>query len=490
MRAHHARACAAVTPRARVHRRRVDGRGVTRAASRGGGPEVFFDRLVVMSASRVFVCSGLSVARARVFGPQRRACLCVRAAASRELAARAMSLARASLGSDAVREATRGRKLWLAPLTKGGNVAFRRLVGCDFGCEVTMSEMAFAKFLIKGARVERARIRRCAQDDRGKVFGAQIATNAIAEGQRAVMMAMESGADFVDLNCGCPIHETWRRGLGAALLKKPEKLERLVNGIVSGIDGAPLTVKIRLGIESSSAATKIAERLENAGAAAIIVHGRTKEQRYTKSADYDVIRQIVSERAIPVIGNGDVLTWYDAQQRLDYSGCAGIMVGRGALIKPWIFKEFREKKEWEPTAEDRVGVYYTLRNYMQEAFGDDDWGLRRYNEFMPWHQGFFCRYRPLPEARFGGRAIDDPLLQSRLGFAVDGEDESNLSLLERLLRCESEDAHKAISDILWEASDVGDALDRLETTAKTSLDQWLAQVASGDKSATDDSYRG
>ncbi|OUS46682.1 tRNA-dihydrouridine synthase [Ostreococcus tauri] len=166
---------------------------------------------------------------------------------------------------------------------------------------------------------------------------------------------MESGADFVDLNCGCPIHETWRRGLGAALLKKPEKLERLVNGIVSGIDGAPLTVKIRLGIESSSPATKIAERLENAGAAAIIVHGRTKEQRYTKSADYDVIRQIVSERAIPVIGNGDVLTWYDAQQRLDYSGCAGIMVGRGALIKPWIFKEFREKKEWEPTAEDRVG---------------------------------------------------------------------------------------------------------------------------------------
>ena len=91
------------------------------------------------------------------------------------------------------------------------------------------------------------------------------------------------------------------------------------------------------------------------GASAVIVHGRTKEQRYTKAADYDVIRDIVRERKIPIIGNGDVLTWYDARDRMEHSGVAAMMVGRGALIKPWIFKEYRERKCWNPTAEQRVG---------------------------------------------------------------------------------------------------------------------------------------
>ncbi|ABO98995.1 predicted protein, partial [Ostreococcus lucimarinus CCE9901] len=285
-------------------------------------------------------------------------------------------------------------QLWLAPLTKGGNAPFRRLCASEFGAEVVVSEMAFARFLAKGARVERARVRRH-EGDAGDCFGAQIATNAIEEGVNAALIASgEFGADFVDLNCGCPIHETWKRGLGAALLKKPAKLERLVEGIASRID-VPLTVKIRLGIDSSSQARRIAEGLENAGASAVVVHGRTKEQRYTKAADYDVIRDIVRERNIPIIGNGDVLTWYDARDRMEHSGVAAMMVGRGALIKPWIFKEYRERKCWNPTVEQRVGVYYTLRNYMREGFGDDELGKRRFDEFFPWHLGFFCRYRPL-----------------------------------------------------------------------------------------------
>ena len=328
------------------------------------------------------------------------------------------------------------------------------------------------------------------EGDAGDCFGAQIATNAIEEGVNAAKIASgEFGADFVDLNCGCPIHETWKRGLGAALLKKPAKLERLVEGIASGID-VPLTVKIRLGIESSSQARRIAEGLENAGASAVIVHGRTKEQRYTKAADYDVIRDIVRERKIPIIGNGDVLTWYDARDRMEHSGVAAMMVGRGALIKPWIFKEYRERKCWNPTAEQRVGVYYTLRNYMREGFGDDELGKRRFDEFFPWHLGFFCRYRPLPEDVFGGRPLDDPLLQSRLGFAVDGEVEDDLPIVERLLRCESEDAHLAISEVLWSADSVGDAMDKLETIAKASLDGWRAQVAAGDRGAHTDTIRG
>lgn len=382
-------------------------------------------------------------------------------------------------------------ELWLAPLTKGGNLPFRRLVAEEFGAKVTVSEMAFARFLLRGNRVERARLRRTNDASLGGVFGAQIATNAIAEGVRAGIMIAESGdVDFLDLNCGCPIHETWKRGLGAALLKKPAKLERLVEGIANGVP-LPLTVKIRLGIDSVTPARRIAESLENAGAAAIIIHGRTKEQRYTKSSDWDAIREIVSERNIPIIGNGDILTYYEARDRIEASGVAACMTGRGALIKPWIFQEFRENKAWEPTTEERVGVYHRLRELMRECWGDDTIGKERFDTFMPWHLGFFCRYRPLPESVFGGRALDDPLLQSRLGLAVDGEGDFNdLPIVEQLLRCESEDAHAAISEILWNSDTAGNAMDALESAAKASLKTWQEQVAAGDRGSSDDTIRG
>ena len=114
-------------------------------------------------------------------------------------------------------------ELMLAPLTKGGNLPFRRLC-VELGCNVTVSEMVFARYALKRNPVELARLRRHESE---KVFGVQIATNQIAEGVNAGRLAFESGADFLDLNCGCPIHETWKRGLGAKLLKKPAKLERL-----------------------------------------------------------------------------------------------------------------------------------------------------------------------------------------------------------------------------------------------------------------------
>ena len=94
---------------------------------------------------------------------------------------------------------------------------------------------------------------------------------------------------------------------------------------------------------------------------------------------------------LPVIGNGDILTWYEARDRMERSGAHAAMVGRGALIKPWIFKEVKEGKEWEPTVAERVEVYARLTRYMKEHFGDDDIGLKRFMIFMPWHLGFFCR---------------------------------------------------------------------------------------------------
>jgi len=367
-------------------------------------------------------------------------------------------------------------QLFLAPLTKGGNLPFRRLC-VDFGCNVTVSEMVFARFLLKGNPVEKARLRRHASEP---LYGVQIATNQISEGVNAGRLAFDAGADFLDLNCGCPIHETWKRGLGAALLRKPAKLERLVRGIVEGVQ-LPVTVKIRLGAGSSEApAQALAEACERAGASAVVVHGRTKDQRYTKAANWNAIGEIQRARDIPVVGNGDILTWYEHKQRLDISGASAAMVGRGALIKPWIFKEVLEGKEWEPTPEERVEVYLRLCGFFKDHFQEDAMGMKRYMEFMPWHFGFFCRYRPLPEATYGAMAVEHPLLQTRVGIVTAAEelDVADLRSLERLLRCENEDAHERICLALWHADgSVTAAVAALEEIAGDgSLERWDAEA--------------
>jgi tRNA-dihydrouridine synthase 3 len=173
-------------------------------------------------------------------------------------------------------------KLILAPLTRGGNLPFRQLCA-DFGCEAAVSEMVFARSLVgrngggKGAqKAEKTRLRRAANEP---LFGVQIATNNIAEGVAAARLAQEAGASFLSLNVGCPIYEATRRGLGAAMLRKPTKLARLVAGLVAETD-LPVEVKIRTGPgESNINAGFVAALMEAAGAAVVTIHGRTMEQR-------------------------------------------------------------------------------------------------------------------------------------------------------------------------------------------------------------------
>jgi tRNA-dihydrouridine synthase 3 len=362
-----------------------------------------------------------------------------------------------------IQERTKGH-LWLAPLTKGGNLPFRRLCA-QFECKVLVSEMSYARFLNKGSPVEKAHLRR---HETEKVFGAQIATNQIEEGLIAARMAYEFGADFVDLNCGCPTHEVTKRGLGANLLRKPQKLFRLVEGLASE-SLLPITVKIRLGIEDDKPALKLAEEIENAGASVLIVHGRTKDQRYTKAANWDLIGEIKSRANIPIVGNGDILTWYEARDKLELSNADGAMTGRGALIKPWIFQEFYENKSIEFTAKERIEfVYFRLTEYMKDYFGADKIGKKRYDLFFVWHIGFFCRYRPLDKNVYRERAKLNPLLQTRLDIALENEGNiDDLDPLERLLRCTSENAHVEIAEILWASETSEEAIEKLTLVANS-----------------------
>ena len=212
----------------------------------------------------------------------------------------------------------------LAPLTRGGNLPFRRLCA-DFGCEVAMGEMVFARSLIKGDKVEMARLRRAANE---RLFGVQIATNGVEEGVRAATLAADAGADWVDLNCGCPIYEATRRNLGSALLRYPHKLGKLVAGIAAG-SRLPLSVKVRIAPEGGDINVReVVAALRDAGAAAVTIHGRTTEARYSKAADWELIAQCVSDNAdytMPIVGNGDILTHFEARRHIEQSGVDSVM---------------------------------------------------------------------------------------------------------------------------------------------------------------------
>ncbi|HHH29674.1 MAG TPA: tRNA-dihydrouridine synthase family protein [Polyangiaceae bacterium] len=347
-------------------------------------------------------------------------------------------------------------RVFLAPLTKGGNLPFRRLC-LRHGCEVTMGEMAYAYQVRKRSRSELALLRKHPDES---CFGAQIAASRGDDAVRAGNEAAERGANWVDLNCGCPIHDVVRRRMGATLLQKPNRLGRLVEEMVAGVP-VPVTVKIRLGwSEGDENASEVARVCEEAGAAAICVHGRTREQRYSKAADWDAIARIAAERSIPVIGNGDLLTWFEAHDRWRQSGVASVMIGRGALIKPWIFREIAEREAWEPDAVERLGVYLEFARLLKEHFRDDDKGRERAMRFLPWHFDFFCRYRPLSGERWQRAAKEHPLMQTR--FA----DEEELPLLERLLRDPRKEVHLRLAELLWAADDRDDAVARATALAE------------------------
>ena len=145
--------------------------------------------------------------------------------------------------------------------------------------------------------------------------------------------------DILDINMGCPVPKVVNNGEGSALLKNPELIVQIIKSVSSAIQ-KPVTVKVRLGFENAPVdIVEIARRAEDAGAAAIAVHGRTRQQYYSGTADWDIIRQVKEAVSIPVIGNGDVDSPLKAEALLKQTGCDGVMIGRAVRGNPWIFRE-------------------------------------------------------------------------------------------------------------------------------------------------------
>jgi len=285
-------------------------------------------------------------------------------------------------------EIFRGR-LVMAPMSRGTDLPFRRLVG-EYGCEVAVGEMAYAHKIVKRDRAEIPLIRRHPSE---RIFGVQLAGKVPETMAEAARIAQDEGADFVDVNLGCPIDEATRRGFGAALLQRASRVAAIVEAMKKAVT-VPVTVKMRLGWSSEKPTyLKVAQAAADAGADAIGLHARSRAQRYRRPADWSHVTALVESVRVPVIGNGDLFGGVDARRRLAESGCAAVMIGRWALAKPWVFREWTEGRAIDVDAEARVAV---LRRYVElcrELHGDDDRGRARVRRFLAFHQDFFARYR-------------------------------------------------------------------------------------------------
>ncbi len=278
--------------------------------------------------------------------------------------------------------------LVMAPMTKGSNLPYRRLC-VELGARITMSEMTVARRLKQKRMGEFALIRRAPDEP---FFGVQLAGTNPEEMAWAAGLVEDRGADWVDINFGCPIDHFTRKGLGASIGRQPQRVRRIVEAMKRGVTRVPVTAKIRLGwndddrnfLEQARAAAE-------GGADAIVVHGRTRNARYRLAADWDAIGEVVNAVQVPVVGNGDVLFPHEIEQARGRSGCAAVMTARGVLIKPWLFREAGEGY-LDLDGEARVAIYRRYVALALEHWGNDDHGRARVREFLRWHVGFWCRY--------------------------------------------------------------------------------------------------
>ena len=243
-----------------------------------------------------------------------------------------------------------------SPMAGCTDLAFR-LIARERGMEFAFLEMVSADSLVR-KNAKTLNLLKSTESD--SPLGAQlVGCNPDTMGEAAAIIE-EMGFDLLDLNLGCPVPKIVSPGGGSALLAEPEKSKKLFESAVKNVKKIPVTVKMRKGFSDASGdeAVNIAKIAEDAGVSAVAVHGRTRVQGYSGTADWEAIGKVKKAVKIPVIGNGDVTNAQDAQKLIETSGCDGVMIGRGALGNPWIYKSIEASLNGEdvpalPTLEDR-----------------------------------------------------------------------------------------------------------------------------------------
>ena len=278
----------------------------------------------------------------------------------------------------------------LAPMAGVTNYPFRSLCR-EFGAGLYVSEMITARGFLNGNHLTRL-LASSAPDEHPRsvqVYGADPVD--VGEMVRALV---DEGVDHVDMNFGCPVPKVTRAGGGSAIPVKPRLLARLVRAAVRGAGEVPLTIKVRKGIQSDLLTFLDAGRVaEEEGAAAIGLHARTAAELYAGEADWEAITELVQAVRIPVLGNGDIWECWDALRMMRATGCAGVIVGRGCLGRPWLFRELAQVFDGgEPDPPPRLGeIARVMQDHARRlaAFFGEDMGLRQMRKWVGWYtKGF------------------------------------------------------------------------------------------------------
>ncbi|CAI4035298.1 hypothetical protein SMKI_12G4490 [Saccharomyces mikatae IFO 1815] len=306
----------------------------------------------------------------------------------------------------------------VSPLTTVGNLPYRRLMR-KLGADVTYSEMALAVPLIQGTNSEWALPKAHRSEVPG--FGVQVACSKAWQAAKAAEALVNSVSDIseINLNSGCPIDLLYRQGSGSALLDNPARMIRCLNAMNYVSNDVPITVKIRTGTkEGHPIAEGLVKRLVNeTEVAAITLHGRSRQQRYTKSADWDYVSQVAdtlrsaeaefketeqgkesrdSKNRIQFVGNGDINNFEDWYRYLNgNANIDSVMVARGALIKPWIFEEVESQQYLDKTSAERLDILKDYAQFSMEHWGTDEYGISQCRRFFCEFMSFFHRYVPM-----------------------------------------------------------------------------------------------
>ncbi|GAA5982194.1 hypothetical protein JCM5350_003489 [Sporobolomyces pararoseus] len=295
-------------------------------------------------------------------------------------------------------------KLYMAPLTTVGNLPFRRLC-VENGLDITCSEMGLAQEFLSGNANEWSLLRRHPSE---KLFGVQITGSkpqVLVPAAEAIVK--HADIDFLDVNCGCPIDLVFNKGAGSALLAHATKLGKSLIGMGQALGEIPLTIKIRTGVTNTQpVAHKLMPRLQTEwGIQGVTMHGRSRQQRYKSVADYKYIGECVKVlrdhaadeglEPIPIFGNGDAYDYRTYYENMESSGVDGIMIARGALIKPWIFSEIKERRDWDISSRERLDMIGKLCDYGLEHWGSDQMGVNKTRRFVCESLSFTHRYIPV-----------------------------------------------------------------------------------------------
>jgi nifR3 family TIM-barrel protein len=259
--------------------------------------------------------------------------------------------------------------LYLAPMDDVTDTVFRQLCK-EEGADFVYTEFVAAESLIRDVKKSFDKI---IFSDEQRPIGIQIFGNNIFSMQQAALIAQRYKPDEININCGCPVKKIVSKGCGAALLKYPEELLKIVKAVIDVVD-IPVSVKTRLGWDDNSIIIdELVERLQDIGVQKVIIHARTKEQMYSGNIKIEYLRNIKENKniKIPIIGNGNVVD-FDTALKMQETNVDGIMIGRAAIGNPWIFSDIKNKKVQKRNLEEIVEMVkkhlLMLKEYYNEKY--------------------------------------------------------------------------------------------------------------------------